>query len=135
MHDKARKILAMLAIAVMAVLSLSTPASAAASDCPNGKFCTWNNANYSGTRWEWSPGTIRSLPNGCLNVTASANNNQSSMYMRTGLINTVFRLHDGPNCTGASITVASSYMDADLQNHPGVVAWGDLMTSMSARSS
>lgn len=130
------KVAAFVAILVLVVgFTTASPAQAASGDCPNGKFCTWNNANYSGTRWEWSPGTIRSLPNGCLNVTASANNNQSSFYMRTGLINTVFRLHDGANCTGASITVASSTMDADMTNHPFVVAWGDTMTSMSARAS
>lgn len=130
-----RKLFVAALVAVFASLGIASPVQAAASDCPGAKFCTWTNTNYTGTRWEWSPGTIRSLPNGCLTVTASANNNASSFYMNAGLINTVVRIWDGSGCTGASITVASGTMDADMLNHPFVVAWGDKMSSISARPS
>ncbi len=131
-----KRMLAVIAAFTLAfAIAPSVPASAAASDCPSGKFCTWNNANYSSTRWEWSPGTIRSLPNGCLNVTSSANNNASSLYNRAGLINTVLRIHNNSNCADSGVLIGTIYMDADLMNTPGIVAYGDLLTSISARAS
>lgn len=131
-----RKILAAIAVTALTLgFAPSAPAQAAASDCPNGRFCTWNNENYSGTRWEWNVGTIRALPNGCLNVTASANNNQSSLYNRVGLINTVLRIHANENCTDAGTSISTNQMDARLGWSPGIVSFDNLMTSISARAS
>lgn len=120
---------------MLGFLSIGTPAKAAASDCPNGTFCTWNNASYSGTRWQWSVGTIRSLPNGCLNVTASANNNQTSLYNRAGLVNTVLRIHNNTNCADSGLQIVTGQIDADMDWSPGIVSFGNLMTSISARAS
>lgn len=130
-----RKILAVLAAVAVLLIGAQVPASAAASDCTNGRFCTWNNENYSGTRWEWNVGTIRQLPNGCLNVTASAASNASSLYNRVGLINTVLRIHANNNCTDSGVSIATSQMDARLGWSPGIVAFDNLMVSISARAS
>lgn len=130
-----RKILAALATFAVLLLGAQAPARATASDCTNGRFCTWNNENYGGTRWEWNVGTIRALPNGCLNVTASANNVADSLYNRVGLVNTVLRIHNNSNCTDAGISIATSQSDARLDWSPGIVSFGNLMTSISARAS
>lgn len=130
-----RKALAALAAFAVVLLGSSVPAYAAAGDCTNGRFCTWNNENYSGTRWEWNVGTIRALPNGCLNVTASANNNADSLYNRVGLINTVLRIHSDSNCADPGVSIATSQMDARLNWSPGIVSFGNIMTSISARAS
>lgn len=136
MRDKLKKALLVVALIATGMFAVpAQPAAAAAGDCPNGRFCTWNNTNYSGTRWEWNVGTIRALPNGCLNVTASANNNASSLYNRVGLVNTVLRIHNNSNCTDTGTSISTNQMDANLDFSPGIVSFGDLMTSISARAS
>lgn len=135
MAKKIAATLAALIVVLGTTLALAGPASAASGDCPNGKFCTWNNENYSGTRWEWSVGTIRSLPNGCLNVTASANNNADSLYNRAGLVNTVLRIHNNSNCSDSGLSITTGQLDARLDWSPGIVGFGNLMTSISARAS
>lgn len=129
-----KKMLAALCAFVLAFsLAPSAPATAAASDCPNGKFCTWVNNNYGGTRWEWSPGTIVAQPNGCLTVTASARNVMSSLYNRAGLVNVRMRIWTDTNCSGSSTEITTSEMDADLNWSPNIVSFGDTMESISVR--
>jgi hypothetical protein len=135
MSKRITALFAALVVALSVTLTPASPAHAASGDCPNGRFCTWNNENYTGTRWEWNVGTIRALPNGCLNVTASANNSADSLYNRVGLINTVLRIHNNSNCTDAGVQIVTSQMDARLDWSPGIVSFGNLMTSISARAS
>jgi hypothetical protein len=44
--------------ATLGVLTATTPAQAAANDCPLGSFCIWTSTNYSGSRYQYSRATI-----------------------------------------------------------------------------
>lgn len=120
-------------ISLLAVFA--APASAAASDCTNGRLCTWNNTNFSGTRWEWNIGTITTLPNQCLNMTASASDNQSSLYNRVGIINTYVAIYSEPNCTGPSWVITTGMIDSNLASGAPINGFDNTMRSIGARTS
>lgn len=123
-----------LLIGITGGFAVARPAHAAMSDCPAARLCTWTNANYTGVRWEWSIGTITTLPNQCLNVTASANNNASSMWANAGIIGTRVTLHEGANCTGLTFQISTNQSDSNFSTGNPIFAFDNSMSSIGART-
>jgi hypothetical protein len=85
---------AALIMAIVATFTVTTPARAAAADCPAGLFCMWVDANYSGARYQVSWQTIIDGPNNGI-VVGWITDIASSMYNRTPY---TIRMHAHDNC-------------------------------------
>ena len=91
-YKKIASLVTGLVLALVGTLAVSSPASAAASDCARGSFCFWVDANYSGARYNLGTGRNANLQGnpcgGCRSSTNSGangtwNDMASSWYNRT----------------------------------------------------
>jgi uncharacterized membrane protein len=101
---------AMLAAAVLAMLSVGVSASPALADCPANRFCLYEHAGYGGDEFEFNPSTTcyTTLPSG-INNDANAMRNYESYRVR---------MWDLPGCGGDSTYTANAFSyDSDFGNN------------------
>ena len=91
------------------------PANAAQNDCLAGRWCMWNDPNYTGTLKQYNTGswTVTNIPR-----VATAVWNRGTVGIRTW---------DGDNFTGQSRVwgAAAAYNDLRSVNKFGFASWDD----------
>lgn len=131
MMKKVAAALAAFMLTLGITLAGATPAHAVLSDCPSNRLCLWTNISYGGTLWVFDINTIAQQPGGCLNMTASANNTFTSMWLNVGLVgNTAVRLYDGSNCSAFSVRVYSNAQDPRMDQDMPVIGMHDALSSI-----
>jgi hypothetical protein len=110
--------------ATVAALGLLAPSSAeaAASDCPSGSLCVWDQINYTGNRcsWsnadsDWTSGTVTCSWADDRNVKSIYNHGTSSAYAGVGV-------YSGANYSG--------YIGCAAQGAKGTAVSGDAGVKM-----
>jgi hypothetical protein len=98
-----KKLSVLLASIALALDLTAVPATAAASDCPDLRFCIWTGDNFTGSRYEYSRSNFTDtgspthpLYNG-IRLPSGLTNQGSSFYNRLGQYWDV-NIYDAVNC-------------------------------------
>lgn len=76
--------------AMVGGLVVAAPARAAMGECTSGYFCIWTNTNYTGSRFQWSYGTLVDSYHNGIRLGSGITNRGYSFYNRTGDWVTIF---------------------------------------------
>lgn len=118
MHDKLKKLIATLAIVIVATFAVQTPAQASSSDCYAQTICLFAHSNFGNPIWRQYADQI----NGCRPLTGF-NDITSHVWNRAGGVLVTLYWHG--DCTGASFNLASGTY-ADL----GPTDWNDELSGI-----
>jgi hypothetical protein len=101
---------------------VASPAQAAASDCPDGYFCIWTGAGYTGSRYQYSNSNFLAGTNNGIRLVSGITNRGYSFYDRVGK---AVYIIDGPAC-------GSSTWNREMQNGQAASGgdWGGRVSSI-----
>jgi hypothetical protein len=75
----------------------AVPAQAALSDCPSGYMCIWTSTNFTGSRFQYSYGTLVDSYHNGIRLTSGISNHGYSFYNKLGT-GLEINIYDSVNC-------------------------------------
>lgn len=101
-------------------------------DVPPVNIVIYPAINYDESKPQWKAQTIQARKNCCYNLSGMYNNSLSGLNNNGASL----KLYDGPNCTGKSITVDSTWsadclkwIDCTTRTKPGGIPFNDVTSS------
>lgn len=112
---KSSLLLAGAALAATLPFAAVQPASAA-SVCATGKVCVWTGANFTGTRYDVSAGSVHGCDApGPVNTSFRTISNQSG--------STAVTVYSGDGCTGSTVVIKSGHYSGSLPFKARAYSW------------